>query len=158
MQLHILGAGTPTANGDRHGSSYVVQRGDRYIMSDCGPSTVSKLAKMGMRPSWTDNLFVTHHHFDHNVDYPCFLLTRWDESIGEENQLEVFGPTLTEQLTYRLLDRDVGAFAPDWIARINHPLSLNAHKKRGGTLPRQPPSMKATDVGTGHVTSGPAGR
>jgi ribonuclease Z len=155
MKLHILGAGTPVAHGDRHGSSYVVQLGDQYIMFDCGPSTVTKLAKMGIRPSWIDNLVFTHHHFDHNVDYPCFLLTRWEESIGGENQLQVWGPTLTEQLTYRLMDREVGAFAPDWIARINHPLSLNAYQKRGGKLPRKPPSMQATDVGPGKVVTGP---
>lgn len=154
MDIHILGCGTPVANGDRHGSSYVVQRGDDYIMFDCGPSTTTKLAKMGIRPSWIDHLIFTHHHFDHNVDYPCFLLTRWEESIGGETELEVFGPPLTEQLTHRLMDRDEGAFAPDWMARINHPLSLNAYKKRGGQLPRQPPSTRATDIGPGRVVSG----
>lgn len=155
METHILGSGTPVANADRHGSSYVVQRGDDYIMFDCGPSTTTKLAKMGIRPSWIDHLIFTHHHFDHNVDYPCFLLTRWEESIGGETELRVFGPTLTEQLTHRLLDRDEGAFAPDWIARINHPLSLNAYTKRGGRLPRRPPSVQATDIGPGRVVSGP---
>lgn len=154
MDIHLLGSGTPVANGDRHGSSYVVQRGDDYIMFDCGPSTTTKLAKMAIRPSWIDHLIFTHHHFDHNVDYPCFLLTRWEESVGGETDLRVFGPALTEQLTHRLIDREEGAFAPDWIARINHPLSLNAYTKRGGELPRRPPSVHASDIGPGRVVSG----
>jgi len=154
VDLHIVGCGTPVADGDRHGTAYVVQRGDDYIMFDCGPSTTTKLAKMGIRPSWIDNLFFTHHHFDHNVDYPCFLLTRWEESIGGETELNVFGPTLTEQLTHRLMDREEGAFAPDWIARVNHPLSLNAYKSRGGQLPRKEPVTHARDIGPGQVISG----
>ncbi|MDH3248189.1 MAG: MBL fold metallo-hydrolase [Acidimicrobiia bacterium] len=155
MKIHIVGAGTPVANGDRHGSSYVIQRDDDYLMFDCGPATTNKLAKMGIRPKWIDNLVFTHHHFDHNADYPCFLLTRWEESIGGENQLRIFGPDHTERLTHLLMDREDGAYAPDWIARINHPLSLNAYQKRGGKLPRKPPQMSATDIDAGDVIEGP---
>jgi len=154
VRIHLLGCGTPYSTAERFGSSYVVQVGAEYLMFDCGPSTTSKLVQSGLRPTWVDYLFFTHHHFDHDVDYPCFLLSRWNESIGKENELQVFGPTLTEQLTHRLLDEHDGAFAHDWIARINHPLSLNAHTSRGGTLPRKPPIVRAKDVGPGSVFSG----
>jgi ribonuclease BN (tRNA processing enzyme) len=154
MKIHLLGCGTPTSDAERFGSSYVVEVGGQYIMFDCGPSTTSKLVKAGLKPTWVDYLFFTHHHFDHDVDYPCFLLSRWNESIGKENDLQVFGPNLTEQLTHRLMDEKEGAFAHDWIARINHPLSLNAHTSRGGTLPRRPPVIHAKDVGPGKVFSG----
>jgi ribonuclease BN (tRNA processing enzyme) len=43
-----------------------------------------------------DNLFFTHHHFDHNIDYPCFLLCRWDQAAGHGSELNVYGPKLTE--------------------------------------------------------------
>jgi ribonuclease BN (tRNA processing enzyme) len=42
-------------------------------------------------PTQVDYLFFTHHHFDHDVDYPCFLLTCWDQSVGRENLLRVWG-------------------------------------------------------------------
>ena len=154
MRMYILGSGTPTPTPDRFGSSYVVTVGDEHIMFDCGPATTHKLVKAGLRPTRVDYLFFTHHHFDHDVDYPCFLLTRWDQSVGQENELQVFGPTLTETLTHRLMDENEGAFAHDWIARINHPLSLHAHRQRGGTLPRKPPSVQARDIGPGKVFSG----
>ena len=154
MELHLLGSGTPLADAHRHGSSYVVRMGDRYLMFDCGPATTHKLVGAGIRPTWVDHLFFTHHHFDHNVDYPCFLLCRWDET-NARNELQVYGPTLTEQLTHRLMDAEVGAFAPDWIARINHPLSLGAYVSRGGVLPRMPPVTHATDIGPGAVVDGP---
>jgi ribonuclease BN (tRNA processing enzyme) len=154
MEIHLLGSGMPMADAHRHGSSYVVELGDRYIMFDCGPATTHKLVRAGIRPTSVDHLFFTHHHFDHNVDYPCFLLTRWDE-VTAERELQVFGPTLTEQLTHRLMDEATGAFAPDWIARINHPLSVNAYVKKGGVLPRKAPVTHATDIGPGSIVDGP---
>lgn len=156
MRLHILGSGMPVpgVGAHRHGSSYVLQRDDEYMMFDCGPATTNKLMKAGIRPGWVDHLFFTHHHYDHNVDYPCFLLTRWDETLAD-TELQVFGPDLTEQITHRLMDEDEGAFAPDWIARINHPLSLGAYQRRGGVLPRRPPVTHAKDIGPGVVIDGP---
>lgn len=154
MRIILLGAGTPTPTPDRFGTSYVVQVGSEYLMFDCGPATTYKLAKTGLRPTQVDYLFFTHHHFDHNVDYPCFLLTRWDQSIGRENILQVYGPALTQALTERILDKEKGAFAHDWKARVNHPGSQKVHILRGGTLPRKPPIVKAKDIGPGKVCSG----
>ena len=152
--LYILGSGAPAPTPERYGSSYVLKVGDEYLMFDCGPATTYKLGRMGMSPTQIDPLFFTHHHFDHDVDYPCFLLTRWDSGAGQENRLSVYGPKLTEQLTERILDENVGAFAHDWIARINHPLSLTAYTDRGGVLPRKPPSVDASDIGPGKVYDG----
>lgn len=152
-QVFILGAGTPTPTPARFGSAYAVQVAGEYLMFDCGPAATHKLVKAGIFPTKVDYLFFTHHHFDHDVDYPCFLLCRWDQSIGKENQLRVYGPTLTETLTERILGEN-GAFAHDWIARVNHPLSQRVHVNRGGTLPRKPPSVLAKDVGPGPVHQG----
>ena len=153
-RLFILGSGGPVARNDRFGESYILQVGDEYLMFDCGPASTYKMIKMGFSPTEIDHLFFTHHHFDHDVDYPCFLLTRWDTGSGLENRLSVYGPKLTEQLTERILDENVGAYAHDWIARINHPLSLGAYTNRGGVLPRKSPSLDARDIGPGLVTSG----
>jgi ribonuclease BN (tRNA processing enzyme) len=154
MRVYILGAGTPTPTPTRFGSSYVVEVGGEYLMFDCGPAATHKLVKAGLWPTQIDYLFFTHHHFDHDIDYPCFLLCRWDQSVGKENQLRVFGPTLTEQVTDRILSEERGAFAHDWIARVNHPLSQQVYVNRGGTLPRPPPSVLAKDVGPGLVHEG----
>ena len=153
-QVYVLGAGTPTPTATRFGSSYVVELGGEFIMFDCGPAATHKLVKAGLWPTKIDYLFFTHHHFDHDIDYPCFLLCRWDQSTGKENQLQVYGPDLTERVTKGILDEDVGVFAHDWKARVNHPLSQKIHVNRGGTLPRKPPDVFAKDVGPGKVYSG----
>ena len=152
-RIYVLGAGTPTPTPTRFGSSYVVQVGEEYIMVDCGPAATHKLVKTGLWPTSIDYLFFTHHHFDHDVDYPCFLLCRWDQSIGHENRLQVFGPNLTERITDGLIGED-GVFSHDWRARVNHPLSQRVYENRGGTLPRRPPDVFAKDVGPGKVFSG----
>ena len=150
----VLGSGTPTPSPVRWGSSFLVEIGGEWLMFDCGPATTYKLYKAGFKATQVDHLFFTHHHSDHDADYPTFLLTRFDMSIGKENELRVYGPTLTEQLTERLLGEGVGAFWHDIVARINHPLSLGAHQARGGTLPRRPPVIHSTDVGPGTVATG----
>ncbi len=152
--VHILGAGTPTPTPTRFGSSYVLElNSGELIMIDCGPAATHKLVKSGLWPTRVDNLFFTHHHFDHDVDYPCFLLCRWDQSIGKENILEVHGPTLTEKITEGIIGEN-GLFAHDWKARIGHPLSQRIHVNRGGQLPRKPPEVKSKDIGPGKVYSG----
>ena len=140
-RILLLGSGTPTPTPDRFGSSYVVQAGQDYLMFDCGPATIHKLSKMGLRSIQIDYLFFTHHHFDHNIDYPCFLLTRWDQSIGEENQLQVYGPPPTHELTERLIGEN-GAFSLDWEARVGHPMSQATHVHRGGSMPRPAPTLQ----------------
>ena len=149
--IHVLGAGTPTPTPTRFGSSFAIKISDDQIMLDCGPATTHKLVKAGLWPTDINHLFFTHHHFDHDIDYPCFLLCRWDQSVGKEDVLKVFGPTLTEKITHGILDEKDGLFAHDWIARVNHPLSQKIHVNRGGTLPRKPPNVIAKDVGPGKV-------
>ncbi|MCH2508464.1 MAG: MBL fold metallo-hydrolase, partial [Dehalococcoidia bacterium] len=151
--VFILGAGTPTPTPERFGSAFAIQIGDELAMVDCGPSATHKLVKSGLWPTDVDYLFFTHHHFDHDIDYPCFLLCRWDQSVGKENKLQVFGPSPTEKITSGILDETSGLFAHDWIARVNHPLSQKIHVNRGGTLPRTPPNVLAKDIGIGKVFS-----
>ena len=152
-EIYVLGGGTPTPTADRFGSSYVLKVGDEYLMFDCGPAATHKLVKVGLFPTEINHLFFTHHHFDHDIDYPCFLLCRWDQSIGKEKQLKVFGPSLTEKITEGIIGPE-GLFAHDWNARVNHPLSQRVFVNRGGTLPRNPPSVDAKDVEPGLVSSG----
>lgn len=148
-RLHILGSGTPTPTADRYGSAFALRVGERLLMFDCGPAATHKLVKAGLWPTDVSHLFFTHHHYDHNVDYPCFLLARWDQNIEQrDNPLEVIGPTLTTQTTQRLIGDD-GAFAPDIRARINHPLSQRVFANRGGQLPRLWPQTLTRDVHAG---------
>jgi ribonuclease BN (tRNA processing enzyme) len=152
-RIFILGSGTPTPSPTRFGSSYVVQVGDDHLMFDCGPAATHKLVKAGLSPIMIDYLFITHNHFDHNIDLPCFLLTRWDQYTGKEKQLQIFGPQPTEETIEGVIG-ERGVFSPDWKSRVAHPMSQAAYLHRGGTLPRRPPVLSAKNVEPGTVCSG----
>lgn len=140
MELIILGAGTPYPGEDRFGTAFLLDIGDEKLLFDCGPATTQKLAKAGVSPTMVTGLFFTHHHFDHNADYPCFVLARWDQGAGRIPDLRVWGPWPTLEFTDRLFG-EYGAFRYDVEARVNHPASLNVHRLRGGQLPRTPPRI-----------------
>jgi ribonuclease BN (tRNA processing enzyme) len=95
-------------------------------------------------------LLFTHHHFDHNADYPCFVLTRWDQDV-DQVPLRVYGPPPTEAFTRALFEPPGGAYVPDWIARVEHPGSRRVFANRGGTLPRRPPQIQANDIDASFV-------
>ena len=155
MQLHVLGSGCPTPTHERYGSSFLLEVGAECVMVDCGPATTYKMARMGIRPTKVGHVFLTHLHFDHNVDLPCFALTRWDLSRGDEPPLRVCGPPPTESFVHRLLGKD-GAFFEDWHSRVKHPASHACHMQRGGIMPRPAPKIEARDVGPGKVAESPS--
>ena len=152
--VYILGSGTPNPTADRFGSSFVLDVGGHKLMFDCGPATTHKLVKAGLWPTDIEYLFFTHHHFDHDVDLPCFLLCRWDQSIGGESVLQVYGPPPTAELVHGILNESEGVFAHDWIARVNHPLSQRVHVNRGGKLPRPAPVVDAFNIEAGRGIQG----
>jgi ribonuclease Z len=150
MQLHVVGSGCPDAEPDRYGSAFVLEIDGQAVLIDCGPATTYKMARMGIDPLRVSHLFFTHHHFDHNVDFPCFALTRWDQSMGKEPPLEVYGPPPTEAFVEALVGEN-GAFTIDWKSRVNHPASHACHQMRGGVLPRPAPAIHAQDISPGLV-------
>jgi len=150
MRLHIVGSGCPDARPDRYGSAFVLAVDEQAVLVDCGPATTYKMARMGLAPRRVQHLFLTHHHFDHNADLACFVLTRWDQSKGTEPPLELYGPPPTEAFVDALVGAH-GAFAVDWKSRVEHPASLACHRLRGGVLPRPLPAIQARDVSSGMV-------
>jgi len=106
------------------------------------PGTTYKMARIGMRPTEVNTVFLTHHHSDHTVDFPCFALLRFDLDPGSLPPLRVFGPPPTVRYADRLFG-EAGAFHPDIVARQERPVSHHGHVQRGGTLPQ--PGHRAQD-------------
>lgn len=150
-EVTIIGCGTPTPLPDRFGSAYVVDIGGEKLLFDCGPATTWKLVQNGISPTEIDTVVFTHHHFDHDADFPTFILTRWDQNVPRDRPLHVYGPTLTERFTNGIIDEDTGLFAHDWKARVHHPASQVTFTDRGGILPREKPLVLPKDVGPGVV-------
>jgi ribonuclease BN (tRNA processing enzyme) len=147
-RLFLIGCGTPTPTPERFGSCLVLKVGKEYLMFDCGPASTYKMLRLGILPTTISHLFFTHHHYDHNADYPCFLLCRWDHERGDIPQLKIYGPPPTEMITQRLIGPD-GAFVDDWRARVEHPASQEVYAARGGKVPRPAPSYDIKEISIG---------
>jgi ribonuclease BN (tRNA processing enzyme) len=143
--LLIVGSGAPSPTPERFGSCLIVTVQDERLMFDCGPAATYKMVRSGVRPTEIEHLFFTHHHYDHNADYPCFLLCRWDHERPGVAGLKIYGPADTSEITAKLIGPD-GAFAADWRARVEHPASQAVYAARGGRLPRPQPDYDVADL------------
>jgi ribonuclease Z len=153
MRVHILGGGTPRPAAGRFGSSWLVDLDGARLLFDCGPAATQKLARHGFSPTQVDDLFFTHHHFDHNADFPAFALSRWDQGAERIADLRVHGPWPTATVTDRLFGEQ-GAWRYDIEARVNNRQSQRAHVLRGGSLPRHPPRFEVDELVAGAVVDG----
>ncbi len=150
MRLHIVGSGCPAALPDRYGSCFILEVGKDRVMIDCGPGTTYKMARMGLNACSVEYLFFTHHHFDHNCDFPCFALSRWDSGCRGKPSLKVYGPPPTETFVQRLFGKE-GAFIDDINSRIEHSVSQKLFTGRGGVLPRPAPPIETKNVKPGKI-------
>ena len=69
-KLVILGSGAgPVPGRTRKMTSHVMlSNGAAYVL-DCGLGVTDRYAETGIPFSALRGIFITHHHFDHNVEY-----------------------------------------------------------------------------------------
>ena len=150
MRIRLLGTGTPTPSLKRMSSSYLVELGDRKILFDCGPGAYHRLLESGVKPTQITDVFFTHLHYDHCLDYIRLVMTRWDQGADRIPELNVYGPAHIAKMT-ELVVGEGGIFGPDLLARTELPMSQAVFAARGGKLPRSKPrpvvrEIKADDV------------
>lgn len=148
MRILLLGTGTPTPSLKRMSAGYLVEVGDRKIVFDLGPGAYHRLLQAGIRPVDVTDIFLSHLHYDHCLDYVRLLMTRWDQGAGNIPELNVYGPAFTAEMT-ELIIGDGGIFGPDLRARTELQMSLDVFAARGGTLPRLRPRPAVRELASG---------
>jgi ribonuclease Z len=150
MRIRLLGTGTPTPSLKRMSSGYLVETGSRKILFDFGPGAYHRLLEAGVKPVQVTDIFFTHLHYDHCLDYIRLLMTRWDQGAGRIPELNVYGPVHTARMTDLIIN---GVFAPDLEARTELPMSQAVFVARGGTLPRAKPRPVTRELKNGDTVS-----
>lgn len=153
MKITLLGTGTPAPSLTRQSAGYLIEIGNDVLVFDHGPGAHHRLLEAGYAARDVTHLFLTHYHYDHMMDYPRLLLTRWDHGGPGLPELQVFGPDPLEELTNRFIGPN-GAFAWDILARVQSPASLAVYKVRGGGDERPPPKPVLRQVTPGDVVQG----
>jgi len=154
MKITIIGCGTPTPVPEAFGTAHVVEAAGQKLLFDCGPGTTHKLVRVGISPTAIDNVFFSHHHFDHNADFPAFLLVRWDQNVPTDRVLNVYGSRQTDEFVRGIIDEDRGLFRYDWLARVHHRAGHATYSRRGGVLPRKQPMVQVRELEPGDVVEG----
>ncbi|HEY1325475.1 MAG TPA: MBL fold metallo-hydrolase [Casimicrobiaceae bacterium] len=150
MRIRLLGTGTPTPSLRRMSSGYLVETAARKILLDCGPGAYHRMMEAGVKATEITDLFLTHLHYDHCLDYIRLVMTRWDQGAGRIPELNVYGPRDTARMT-QLIVGEEGIFAPDLRARTELPMSQAIYVARGGTLPRAKPRPVVRELAPGET-------
>jgi ribonuclease BN (tRNA processing enzyme) len=148
MKITLLGTGNPAPSLKRMGPGYMVSVAGDVILFDHGPGSHHRLLETGTKATDVTHVFFSHLHYDHCVDFPRLLLTRWDHGAGHIPELKVYGPPPLKDMVERLIGPD-GAFAADLAARMNWDASLHVFRARGGVEPRRPPAPEVREIGKG---------
>jgi ribonuclease Z len=148
MRIRLLGTGTPTPSLKRMSSGYLVETGARKILFDFGPGAYHRLLEAGVKPVQVTDIFFTHLHYDHCLDYVRLLMTRWDQGAGRIPELNVYGPAYTARMTEAIIGEG-GLFAPDLAARTELRMSQDVFVARGGALPRLKPRPVVRELRSG---------
>ena len=98
MKITLLGTGNPAPSLKRMGSGYIVDIGDDVIVFDHGPGSHHRLLEAGRKATEVTHTFFSHLHYDHFVDFPRLLLTRWDAGAAQIPELKIFGPKPIKRL------------------------------------------------------------
>ena len=150
MKITLLGTGNPAPSLKRMGPGYMVEVAGDTIVFDHGPGSHHRLLETGTKATDVTHAFFTHLHYDHFVDFPRLLLTRWDHGAARIPELKVYGPKPIKRLVDRLIGPD-GVFGPDLEARTTWDASLHVYRARGGKEPRLKPAPEVAEIGKGSV-------
>ena len=150
MKITLLCTGNPAPSLKRMGPGYMVAVGKDVIVFDHGPGSHHRLLQAGAKATDVTHAFFSHLHYDHFVDFPRLLLTRWDHGAGHVPELKVYGPPPIRRMIDRLIGAD-GVFGPDLEARVAWDASLHVYRARGGKEPRLKPRPEVREIGKGSV-------
>ncbi|WP_221931963.1 MBL fold metallo-hydrolase [Paracoccus sp. M683] len=110
----VLGTGTPVPNGDRAGSGLaIIHDGEAYLF-DAGHGMMQNAIKAWkdldaeeLNPTKIKQVFITHLHSDHTLDYPELASTYW---WRREERLKAIGPKGLQAMTdgfYEMMQADI---------------------------------------------------
>jgi len=101
-KLVLLGTGGgPVPGQTRHMTSHLMLHDGAAYILDCGMGVTDQFARTGTPFNAVRAIFITHHHFDHNIEYGPFLLVGW--SRGLLRSVCAYGPPPLRQMTQDLL-------------------------------------------------------
>jgi ribonuclease BN (tRNA processing enzyme) len=97
-RLILLGTGGgPTPKPNRSAPAQViVVNGSAYVI-DCGNGVARQMVLAGVPLTSIRDVFITHHHSDHDADYGNLLLLAWESDLA--SRVDAYGPPPLAEMT-----------------------------------------------------------
>ena len=110
----LVGTSDAFGAGGRRQTAIVVRSGEGSVLLDCGPTTCSGLAALGIARDEIDAIAISHYHGDHFGGIPLFLLAARYEDL-RTRPIVIAGPRGVEQRVRALAVAMAHPFdARDW--------------------------------------------
>ncbi|HEX2486625.1 MAG TPA: MBL fold metallo-hydrolase [Myxococcota bacterium] len=94
-EVVCIGTSDAFGAGGRRQSAYLLRAAAGGLLLDCGPTTASGLASLGIERGEIDAIAVSHYHGDHFGGIPSLLLAA-EYGDGRRRPLHVAGPGAVE--------------------------------------------------------------
>lgn len=150
-RLILLGtAGGPRPRATRGAPAQViVANGSAYVV-DCGNGVARQLVIAGVPLRSIRDVFITHHHSDHNADYGTLLLLAW--SAGLATPVDTWGPSPLAHITetfFQMSMTDIAARMTDE-GRVDPRPLVRAHELHRGGVVFEDANLKVTAAVVDH--------
>jgi ribonuclease BN (tRNA processing enzyme) len=90
-RILLLGTGGgPLQNIMRAAPSNAIIAGGSLYVVDCGNGVARQIVQAGLRLGALKDIFITHQHSDHNLDYGNLFYFVWN--AGVKGQVNSYGP------------------------------------------------------------------
>ncbi|MBT2747865.1 MULTISPECIES: MBL fold metallo-hydrolase [unclassified Lysobacter] len=156
-RLILLGtAGGPTPKALRAAPASAVVVDDAIYVIDCGNGVARQMALAGLSLGAIGNVFLTHHHSDHNADYGNLLWLAWAADL--RHRVDTWGPPPLKRMTrqfLRLNDTDIRTRIADE-GRPELASLIRAHELRAGGEVMRDERVRVTAAVVDHPPMRPA--
>jgi ribonuclease BN (tRNA processing enzyme) len=102
-RIILLGTGGPKPDAHRQGPCLAIESQGRYLIFDAGRGAATQMAAAGISVDQVNQIFITHHHYDHIGNLGDVILSGWN--LGRKETLQVFGPKGTADIVDVLLNQ-----------------------------------------------------
>ena len=155
-KLVLLGTmGGPSVGRGRYMTSSVMLHAGKAHVCDCGYGATQQLVRAGVRLQDIRDVFITHHHPDHNIELGTLIYFAW--YAGLEGPLNLYGPPPLKQITadyLRALKPDVDVWLQDLGRK---PIGgVNAHEIAAGGPVMSSPDLEVAAAVVNHPPVVPA--
>jgi len=154
--LIILGSmGGPSVGRARYMTSHVILHGGAAHVVDCGYGVTEQLVRAGVKLQNIRDIFITHHHPDHNIELGSLLYFAW--FAGRDDTPKLYGPPPLRQIAtdyLKAIKPDVDVWLDDLGRKPMGPLTVKEISSTGPVMASE--DMKVTAAIVNHPPVVPA--